>query len=171
MSNYFDASKPHPCERLARLEGQSNFLSLLSGIEAGPDTTMDAAALGMTRRRGRIPEILEAYWGRSSLHRIALCQLVFDAIAEQGEIKPRDRIWMKGAILDAFDRYTTGACGVGRLRARHHKVDSNAYEAVRKIAEGMFTAMQGDAQPEWVRARFSTHGIPAKSYTDYRKGV
>jgi hypothetical protein len=150
---FFDASRPHPCERLARLEGQSNFLSLLSGIEAGPDTTQDAAALGMTRRRGRIPEILEAYWGRSSLHRIALCQFVFDAIAERGEIKPRDRIWTKGAILDAFDRYATDACPVARDRAKQFKVDSNAYEATRKLAEGMFTSMEGDSRPVWMRIR------------------
>lgn len=153
MSTYFDASRPHPCERLARLEGQSNFLSLLSGIEAGPDTTQDAAALGMTRRRGRIPEILEAYWGRSSLHRIALCQLMFDAFAERGEIKARDRIWTKGAILDAFDRFTTGTCSPSRQRARQFIVSQDIYLVIRKSAEGMFTVMEGDTRPAWLRAR------------------
>lgn len=153
MTEFYDPSTPHPCERLARLEGQSNFLSLLSGVEAGPDTTQDAAALGMTRRRGRIPEILEAYWGRSSLHRIALCQLVFDAFAERGEIKPRDRIWTKGAILDAFDRFATGTCAPSRQRARQFIVSQDIYLVVRKSAEGVLTAMEGDARPTWVRVR------------------
>lgn len=148
----YDPTPAHPCERLGRLEGQSNFLSLLAGIEAGPDTTLDAGALGMVRSRC-IPEILEAYWGSSNLHRYVLGQIVFNAIDKQSWVKDKDRVWMKGAILDAFDRVRTGACPVARKRAAQFRVDSNAYEATRKLAEGLFTALEGDARPAWMRAR------------------
>lgn len=148
----YDPTPPHPCERLGRLEGQSNFLSLLAGIEAGPDTTLDAGALGMVRSRC-IPEILEAYWGRSNLHRYVLGQIVFNAIDKQSWVKDKDRVWMKGAILDAFDRVRVGHCAPSRQRARQFKVSQEPYLATRKMAEGLFTAMEGDARPAWMRAR------------------
>lgn len=149
----FDPTPPHPCERLARLEGQSNFLSLLSGVEAGPDTTLDAGALGMVRSRC-IPEILEAYWGSSNLYRYVLGQVVFNAIEQQGAIKERDRVWTKGAILDAFDRVRAGSCAApSRQRSRQFGVSQDHYLAARKLAEGMFTALEGDARPMWMRAR------------------
>lgn len=149
---FFTASNPHPCERLARLEGQSNFLSLMAGIEAGPDTTMDVAALGMIRDRC-VPEILEAYWGQSRAYRYALGQLVFNSINAHGKIREKDRIWVKGAILDAYYRFTTGTCKVARMRAKRFRVDTNAYETTRKLAEGLFTAMEGDARPHWLYVR------------------
>lgn len=149
----YDPAPPHPCERLARLEGQSNFLSLLSGVEAGPDTTLDAGALGMVRSRC-IPEILEAYWGSSNLYRYVLGQVVFNAIEQQGAIKERDRVWTKGAILDAFDRVRTGSCAApSRQRARQFAVSQESYLATRRLAEGIFTALEGDARPAWMRAR------------------
>jgi len=151
-ADIYSAAPPHPCERLGRITGQSNFLSLLAGVEAGADTTQDMAALAMARRRG-IPEMLEAYWGGSRLHRWAICQIVFDAIHAISRIKDRDRIWVKGSILDAFDLVTTGECPVGRTRAKQFRVDHDAYHSSRKLAESLFRQLIEDVQPGYVRAR------------------
>lgn len=149
--DYFDKRPPPLIERLARIEGQSNFLSLLAGIEAGPDTTQDAAALGWIRDRC-IPESLEAYWGRSVLYRYGLCQVVWEALSDVGEVKDKDRIWTKGAILDAFDLWTTGYAVPARQRARQFRVRAEDFRATRRMAEGIFQALEGGARGPWCRA-------------------
>lgn len=152
MGEYWDDAPPHPCERLGRQEGQSNFLSLLAGIEAGPDTTEDAAALAFTDC-GLPPEILVAKWASSQLYKPAICQLVFDVMDEAGDVKDGDRIWVKAAILDAFVLFTTGICAPGASRAKRFKARTEAFYATRKFALAMLQSMAGTLERDWIRAR------------------
>lgn len=157
MGEHWDDSPPHPCERLARMEGQSNFLSLLAGVEAGPDTTEDAAALSFARARSPAPmEVLEAKWAASQLYKPAICQLVFDVMDEAGDVKDGDRLWVKAAILDAFSLFTRGRAPIGTDRARRFKVRTDAYYATRKFALSMLQSMSATVENEWVRARFAS---------------
>ena len=153
MGEYWDDAPPHPCERLARQEGQSNFLSLLAGVEAGPDTTEDAAALAFVDC-GLPAEILVAKWAGSCLYRPAICQLVFDVMDEAGDVKERDRLWVKAAILDAFRLFTTGHAPIGTDRARQFKTRTDAYYATRKFALSMLQSMANEAERYWIVARF-----------------
>lgn len=155
MTGYFDPSRPHPCERLARITGQTNYWRLLAGIEAGADTTEDMAALSFARRNGIAPpELLEAYWGGVQSFRIELCQYIFNAIEEAGSgIRDKDRVWTKAAILDAFDLFTGQPHNLPRHRAAQHKVRLEDYIATRKLAEGFLYRFAGDIQPRWIRAR------------------
>lgn len=154
MGEYWDDTPPHPCERLGRLEGQSNFLSLLAGVEAGPDTTQDAAALSFCRLTGGAPaELLEAKWAASQLYKPAICQLVFDVMDEAGDIREGDRLWVKASILDAFSLFTAGKCPLGKERARRFRVGNDPYFAARKFALAMMQSMASDLERHWVRAR------------------
>jgi hypothetical protein len=153
MGEYWDDSPPHPCERLGRQEGQSNFLSLLAGVEAGPDTTEDAAALAFVDC-GLPPEILVAKWAGSSLYKPAICQLVFDVMDDAGDVPERDRLWVKAAILDAFAVFTQGYGPNGRLRAKRFKVGHEPYYATRKFALAMLQSMAAEVERAWIVARF-----------------
>jgi hypothetical protein len=154
MSQFYDKSPPHPCERLSRVEGQTNYWRCLAGMEEGVDTTEDMAALAFARKSGVPPELLEAFWGGSTQHRISLCQMAFDFIHRGGTgIIKKDRIWVKGAILDGFDRF----CGQRRSaqrRAKKFGVRLEDYLATRKLAEGLFYRWAGFVQPDWIHARF-----------------
>ena len=152
MGEYWDDAPPHPCERLARQEGQSNFLSLLAGVEAGPDTTEDAAALAFVDC-GLPAEILVAKWAGSCLYRPAICQLVFDVMDEAGDVKDGDRIWVKAAILDAFGLFSVGYCDSAGSRARKFKARKEAYLATRKFALAMLQSMAASLERDWIRAR------------------
>lgn len=156
MFTFYDPRPPHPCERLARLEGQSNFLSLLAGLEAGPDTTEDAAALALARRPwAPPPELLEAFWGGSRLYRRAICAGLFDLIDQQGQgIAKKDREWVKAAILDAFDKFMGASPPAARARAKRFKARYEDYLATRKFAEALLYRLLGDVQWRWLRARF-----------------
>lgn len=156
MTALFDPSKPHPCERLARITGQTNFWRLLAGIEEGADTTEDMAALSFARRNGIAPpELLEAYWGGVQAFRMELCQYVFDAIGEAGSgVRDKDRVWTKAAILDAFALFTGCEYELPRHRAAQYKVRLEDYIATRKLAEGFMYRFAGDVQPRWIRARY-----------------
>jgi hypothetical protein len=155
MTGYFDPSKPHPCERLARISGQTNYWRLLAGIEEGADTTEDMAALSFARRnRVAPPELLEAYWGGIQSFRMDLCQYVFDAIDAAGTgVRVKDRVWVKASILDAFDLFTGQRPGLLRHRAAQYKVRLEDFVAARKLAEGFLYRFSGDIQPRWIRAR------------------
>lgn len=151
----FDAKPAPAVERLARIEGQSNFLSLLAGIEAGPDTTEDMAALAFSRARGCVPEALEAYVAQSSLFRLPLMSLLFEVIRSEWKPKPKDYPWIQGAIADGFLKVQRGECkGVGQ-RSRRFRVDASAYAAMRKLAEGVFVEMIANAERQWYAARKS----------------
>jgi hypothetical protein len=139
---------------LARQEGQSNFLSLLAGVEAGPDTTEDAAALAFIDC-GLPPAILVAKWAGSQLYKPAICQLVFDVMDEAGDVKDGDRLWVKAAILDAFALFTTGICPPGAARAKKFKARAEAFYATRKFALAMLQSMAWTLERDWIRARFT----------------
>lgn len=147
----FSTDPPHPCERLARIEGQSNFLGLLSGSEAGPDTTEDMAALAMSRAEGAVPEALEIRWSGSIRHKLAFCQMVFDLLSPAD----KDRTWTRAAILDGFQLFREGCCAEAQAKARLFKVRKEDYLAVRKFAERTMLAVAMDAERPWIRARFS----------------
>lgn len=191
MSEHFDNSPAPAVERLARIEGQSNFLSLLAGIEAGPDTTGDMAALSFARTvSGATPEALEAYVAQTSLFQLPLMSLVFKTITEYMRPKDRDYPWIQGAVADAFlavrSGYYKGPPDLSAIdksrrnlyrsmrkrkaksvesRAKSFKVDKAAYGAMRKLAEGVLWGLVGSAQHAWLRARRQSEEGGAKSYT------
>lgn len=190
MSEHFDNSPAPAVERLARIEGQSNFLSLLAGVEAGPDTTGDMAALSFARAaHGCTPEALEAHVAQTSLFQLPLMAIVFKAIREYMRPKERDFPWIQGAVADAFlivrSGMYKGPPDLGAIdksrrnlyrdmrkrtaksvksRAKAFKVDEAAYSAMRKMAEGVLWNLVGSAQKAWMQARQRGEG-GAKSYT------
>lgn len=154
MGTYWDTSPPHPCERLARMEGTSNFLGLLSGQEAGPDTTEDAAALAMCRTAGGVPEALEARWAGTQRDKVALCHMVYDTLPK---VADKDRTWTKAAILDGFYLFSgeRGRVRDHRERAKTFKVRHDDYHTVRKYAERLLTNLANDSERPWIQARFT----------------
>ena len=154
MTQYYDHTPPPPIERLARIEGQSNFLSLLAGVEAGPDTTEDMAALSFARARGAIPEVLEAYAGQSDLFKLPLMTLVFRALRAEMKAKEADWPWMQGAVADAFLLVQKGICKPSAVRSRRFKVREETYRTMRTLARGIFAQLIADAEQKWKRARF-----------------
>lgn len=150
----FSRARPHPCERLARMEGQTNFWMVAGGSEAGADTTEDMAALAMCRSTGCIPEALEALWGGSRAHRYALAQAVWVSLHKVGaKVAAKDARRARTVILDAVDALT-GNERISHKRARAIGIDIQAYCALRKAADGLLHAWAGDAAPEWIAARF-----------------
>jgi hypothetical protein len=154
MAELFD-SKPAPSiERLARIEGQSNFLSLLDGTEAGPDTTEDMAALSFARSRGVVPEVLEAHFAQSGMYKRPLLSMVFRALCAELHPHMGDYPWMQGAVADAFLILRYGRCKCAQDRAKQFRVSKEVYLVIRKAASGAFSQLLADAEREWRRARF-----------------
>ena len=154
---------PHPCERLARIEGESAWFKNLAGIEECADMSESMAALAFGRRfSGEPMESLEVKWGGSRLHVRALSEYVLRAIeALAGKpIRPSDRVWMKAAVRDAVEIVRGAKVGTGcrvppiRARARAFRVDINAYGAVRAMAQGIAEGIAGTCEPAFVRALF-----------------
>ena len=73
---------------------------------------------------------------------------------EAGNVKERDRLWVKAAILDAFQLFTTGRTHIGTDRARQFKARTDAYYATRKFALSMLQGMANEAERYWIAARF-----------------
>jgi hypothetical protein len=180
----YEASKPDAIESLGRIEGESNFSSLLAGIEAGRDTTQDMGACAMARSSGCIPEVLEAYVAQSKFYRLPLMSMVFKAIvAELRSCTPRsqrdklesrlirDRAWMQGAVADAFLLLRYGHCKSLSQRAKHFEVDHDAYAAIRKVAHGIFNTLRADAERLWKIARFSRGRAPSKEHATGEGGT
>ncbi len=159
----FDPSRKPAVERLAVIEGQSNFLSILAGIEAGPDTTEDMGALSFARRRGCVPEVLEAWVAQSGLYRLPLMSIVYRAVLSEFKPDDKDLPWIQGAIADAFLLLRYGECKPLNVRAKQFKTDISAYSAMRKVAHGVFLEMRDRAEREWNRARKSE--IPGNRHT------
>lgn len=149
----YEAVRPDRIERLARIEGQSNFSSLLAGVEAAADTTEDMAALAFIRH-GCIPEVLEAYVAQSTIHRLAICNAVFAAICGELNPKPKELGWIRGAIWDAVERLRTGKQPPRDGRAKQLHVNKDDFEAVRKVAHQILMAELDKAERLWIRARF-----------------
>jgi hypothetical protein len=149
----FEPSNPDPIERLARIEGESNFSSLLAGIEAGKDTTQDMAALAFSRARGCVPEVLEAYVAQSGFWHRPLMSALFAVMCDELKPKEADKAWMRGAVADAFLLLRYGHCKRGETRAKHFKVSKDVYYAIRKLAHGVFVLEMDRATQAWERAR------------------
>jgi hypothetical protein len=166
----FDKSKPDSVERLARIEGQSNFLAMLANVEAGPDTTQDMGALAFSRGRCRpgqcpaIPEALEAYAAQTEMFKLPLMSIVWRAVLTEFKPKRSDWPWVQGAVADAFTLMRLGYCKPYKIRARQFKVDDRAYNAMRNLASGVFGEILDAAENEWKRARFSTRGITSEEH-------
>jgi hypothetical protein len=152
----FSHERPHPCERLARMEGQTNFWLAFGGSEAGTDTTMDAAALAFAERRSGIPAaVMLAYWGGSTSARYALATCVLQAMIGAGAKFGESERGARRAVLDALDVF--GGRDIGPLaeRAKRHRMRHEDYSALLKLATGILHAWLGEIQPEWVVTRFS----------------
>ena len=151
-----------PIELIARIEGSSNFYSLLAGIEAGPDTTGVMGALAFTRNRGAIPELLEAHVAQSVMFRLPLMTVAFRAICLEIKPKPKDYPWIQGAVADAFNLIRRGHCPPQQRRAKHFHVGHETYGTVRKLAHGIFSTILNEAIAEFKKARRSGGKIPSK---------
>lgn len=149
----YDDRRAPAIEALARIEGQSNFLSLLAGVEAGPDTTEPMATLSFARAWGCIPESLEAHIGKSLLYRLPLMSIVADALGNALNPEDGDWPWIRGAIADAFYILRDGRCVPAEERAKQYGVRKVDYSAVRKTASGVFDAITGTAWGDYYRAR------------------
>jgi hypothetical protein len=154
---------PHPCERLARIEGESAWFKNLAGIEECADMTEPMAALAFGRRfSGEPMESLEVKWGGSRLHVRALSEYVLRAIeARAGKpIRPSDRVWMKAAVRDAVEIVRGAKVRAGgavppiRDRAKAFHVHTDTYGAVRSVAQGIAEGIAGTCEPAFVRALF-----------------
>lgn len=161
VADPYTREPPHPCERLAKVEGESLWFKNLAGIEECTDMTEPMAALAFGRRfSGEPMESLEVKWGGSRLYVRALSEYVLRAIeARAGKpIRPSDRVWMKAAVRDAVE-IVRGA-RVGRRvpsvqrRAKQFHVDNHAYGAVRSVAQGIAEGIAGTCEPAFVRALF-----------------
>lgn len=136
MSGHYDNRPPPLIERLARIEGGSNFESLLRGIEAGPDTTEPMGALGFARSAGATPEVLEAHVAQSGLFSVPIMSLVFWSIVAETGAERKEWPWMQGAVADAFNELRYGPKGVKSLaeRARSFKVRTDVYAVMRRVS-------------------------------------
>jgi hypothetical protein len=170
LNDLWNASKPPAVERLARIEGQSNFLSMLQGVEVGPDTTEDMGALSFARLRGCIPETLEAQVAQSTLFKLPLMSIVYRSVISEFGPPERDLRWIRGAIADAFLLLSRGECKPAAQRARRFKVDRHAYAAMRKIAHGVLLEMADRAERAWKSARQSTREIPSNRHNESGRG-
>ncbi len=180
MSDYYSTEKPPKVERLARIEGQSNFLSLLAGVEAGADTTEDMAALAFARSRGAIPEVLEAHVAKSDLYRLPLMSMVFWAIVREYHPKEKDWPWVQGAVADAFMLTRDGKCKPSDQRAKRFKVREETYRTMRNVALGIFSDLVSRATGGYLRAmapegespgcRHSNHVGEKAGYSPLAKG-
>jgi len=154
-------TKPAPAiERIAGIEGKSNFLSLLAGIEAGPDTTQIMGALAFTRSEGAIPEVLEAHFAKSILYKLPLMSMVFMVLVREFGPEEKEWPWIQGAIADAFMLLRDGDCKPIKARAKRFRVDVVAYGAMRKVAERILGDLLADARGSYGRARRSMPDSP-----------
>ena len=152
----FTHERPHPCERLARLEGETNYWLVFDGSEAGSDTTMDAGALAFAERRSGIPAgVLLAYWGGSPHARYALATCLLHAIGARGMTSDGSLRAARGIILDAVDVFRGVDIGALGARAARRGIRHEDYAALFKLAGGILHAWLGEIQPEWIVARFS----------------
>lgn len=163
--DFFTASRAPVVERLAKIEGQSNFLSILAGIEAGTDTTEDMGALSFARARGCVPETLEAWVAQSVLFKLPLMSIVYRAVVT--ELKPADKDlpWVRGAIADAFLLLSRGECKTGGERAKQFHTRKADYLAIRSVAHGVMVEMCNKAEREFVRARRGEPASPGNRHT------
>lgn len=159
--------RPHPCERLARLEGETNYWLAFGGSEAGSDTTMDAGALAIAERRCGVPaHVLLAYWCGSRVARYALATCVWHALLASGArfFTGSSERGPRGAVLDAVDMFRGRDIGALSNRAKLRGMRHEEYSALLKLSGGILHGWMGEIQPEWIAARFRERKLPANSY-------
>jgi hypothetical protein len=157
MAVHYDTAPPDDCERLAWIAGQTNYLDLATGLGRGSiSIEEEVAALAMSRQGPDDigPEVMEVYWAGCNVHRWGVCQAVFDALLYEIEVKPKDRLWVRGAILDAFDRFRTSHCPDHRVRAKRFTVRGDDYLTVRNLSERILYGFESHARSRWLHARF-----------------
>jgi hypothetical protein len=167
---YYDAAPPPLFERVARIAGQSNFLSLLAGVEAGQDTTQDMGALSFSRGRGATPEALEAYVAKSSLHKLPLMSMAFMAIMRAYGPPEKEWPWIQGAVADAFMEMQDGRCKPARERARKFGVREYVYASMRKVAGRFFDELVSSARAGYSAAMRRESDSPGFRHNTDRKG-
>ena len=157
MAVFYDTSPPDSGELFAWTAGQTNWVDLATGRARDFISTDNAmAALAYSRQHGSDigPEVLEAYWAGCNIHRWTICQQVLEALLyEIPEVEKLDSVlWVKGAILDAFDYFRTSHCPPAQLRARRFRVRKQDYLVVRALAERVLRAFESHARGRWERA-------------------
>lgn len=168
MNDLWNATPAPAIEQIAKIEGQSNFLSLLAGVEAGPDTTETMATLAFSRCRGAIPEVLEAHVAQSTLFKLPLMSIVFEAVKKEFSPEEKDYGWIQGAIADAFQLLRAGRCKPQKGRAKRFKVKEAAYSSMRQLAHGVLLEMLNRADRAWKKAR--ARQTPADRHTQNVEG-
>lgn len=163
----YSTKRPPAHEWIAGIEGQSNFLSLLAGIEAGPDTTQIMGALAFSRSLGATPEVLEAHVAKSVLYKLPLMSMVFMAVVREYGPEEGEWPWIQGAIADAFMLLRDGACKPIKDRARSFTVGEGPYNAMRKVAEGIFNELLSTARAKYNAARRSASDAPGFRHSSY----
>lgn len=153
---YFDQSPPHPLERIARREGESNLMSLLVGIEGGGDTTRESFCLAVARedRSDVGPEALETHWAMADRYRMLLCHVVFKALRNRYAERDGSHRWLRGAILDAYDTFRKDCSPTAEMRAKQFKMRKADYLDARKAAVSKFISLQSEAGVRWLDAWF-----------------
>lgn len=172
VGDYYQPSRSPKHEWLARIEGQSNFLSLLAGIEAGPDTTEPMAALAFSKSRGSIPEFLEAHVAKSSLYKLPIMSAVFMLLVREWHPPEKDWPWIQGAVADAFLDMRDGPKAVKPIksRARRFRVDVVVYGAMRKAAAKLMDDFLTDARAKYYAAMRPMPESPGIRQNTDRKG-
>jgi hypothetical protein len=162
----YSYERAHPCERLARLEGETNYWLAFGGSDAGSDTTMDAGALAIAERRSGVPaHVLLAYWGGSRMARYALATCVWHALLAVGaKFTGSSERGPRGAVLDAVDMFRGIDIGALSNRAQRRGMRHEEYSALVKLSGGILHGWAGEIQPEWIEARFRERKLPVNSY-------
>lgn len=159
MAVFWDTSRPDNAELLAWTAGQTNWIDPATGRSRDFISTDNAmAALAFSRQHPDDigPEVLEAYWAGCNIHRWAICQHVFEALLYELPVEEMDSfLWVKGAILDAFDSFRGVGCPAGANRARRFGVRKQDYLVVRGLAEKILIGFEGHARGRWEQAHGS----------------
>lgn len=171
MDEIFEGDKPDKIERLARIEGQGNFWSVLAGVDAARDTTEDMAALSFARSQGAIPEILETYVAQTGVWRTPIMAMTFRALCEELRPRQKDKRWMMAAVSDAFLLLRYGECKPLQERAKSVCAYVEEYALIRKIAHGVMIGWLDKSIREWKKAMRDERGfgIDEAGYVTPRK--
>jgi hypothetical protein len=153
---YYDQSPPHPLERVARREGESNLMSLLVGIEGGGDTTRESFCLAVARedKSDVGPEALETHWAMADRYRMLLCRVVFKMLRFRYAERNGSHRYLRGAILDAYDVFRKDHAPTSEFRSKQFKMRKADYLEARKAALSEFVALQTEAGVRWMNAWF-----------------
>lgn len=155
MNDLFSTARPHPCERLARWTGQTNYWLAFGGSDVAADTTGDALAMGIAQGVCAFPvEVLIAFWGDPKAYRVPLAAAVLRMMEMCGcKIAPRDRICAKRAVLYAVDRFSGSEVWSVLAAAKRANMRAQDFSALVRLADGILDVWRADAQKAWISAR------------------